>query len=74
MLLTEICEGLLIGAELLKDICITKAHSSMVDSSQKLETWNTMNIPQEIQYFGEVLFCFFSRQHSWSESLLGSSA
>jgi hypothetical protein len=48
----NMCEGLLIGAEITQRHLYHQAHPIMDDSSHKLETWDTMHIPQAIQCFG----------------------
>lgn len=54
----------------LKDSCVTKAHPSMSDSSQKnLKTWSPLNHPGDSSTVGE---CPFQLAH-WSKPLPGSS-
>lgn len=60
--------------KLLKDSCTPKAHSSMGDCSQNLETWHPLHSLQTMQQVGECPFHQNSLQMVWPQGLLYSLA
>lgn len=68
----NMCEGLLIEAEIAQRHLNHQAHPSIDDSSQNLEAWNSMHImPQANQCFGAISFlCFIVGMNLFQAVLL----